>query len=113
MNKSAQVIVREDSASPVVVKYADTYGPEGIDIRQHFIPKDSDTDELRPTKKGARVPFDEAAEFSAGVLRIAYDLNEDDFRTGADFIAAEVGEDAPIVKALRAIADGATQVNLG
>jgi hypothetical protein len=110
MNRKAQVVVREDSASPVVVKYAETYGPEGIDIRQHFIPKDADDDELRPTKKGARIPMDERAEFTAGVLRIAYDLTEDDLRTGAEAVASMVGQDNPLFKALMSIADGAHEV---
>lgn len=110
MNKKAQVIVREDSRSPVVVKYADTYGPEGIDIRQHYIP--SEGGELTPTKKGARVPTDECAEFIAGVLRIAYDVTGEDLHTIWQASLMELPDDLPAVKMLRAIAEAADAVTV-
>jgi len=114
MNKKAQVIVREDSRSPVVVKYADTYGPEGIDIRQHYTPNEGG--ELTPTKKGARVPTDECAEFIAGVLRIAYDVTEDDLAFVVECLESELGPNAiagsNIGKAVNAILEAADAVTV-
>lgn len=117
MNKKAQVIVREDSRSPVVVKYADTYGPEGIDIRRHF--RLDEGGELMPTKKGARVPTDECAEFIAGVLRIAYDVTGDELHVALSAMLSmeaegylEGVEGSTIFKALTAIQEAADAVTV-
>jgi hypothetical protein len=68
-------IVNEDSNKPVVLQHKDSYGPEGLDIRQFYI---KDGQELQPSKKGVRIPQEYEHEFLAAVLMQVLDWNAAD-----------------------------------